>query len=89
MPAFEYDPAKSEANASKHGIDFEAAQEIWNDGNAIEGQTPYTQEKRYYRIAAVAGKLWTAVFTYREGRIRLISVRRTRTQEAAQYRRGI
>jgi uncharacterized protein len=28
---FEYDPAKSEANAEKHGIDFEEAQTLWDD----------------------------------------------------------
>ena len=28
---FEYDPAKSEANARKHGIDFSVAQQLWQD----------------------------------------------------------
>ncbi len=28
---FEYDPAKSESNQAKHGIDFEEAKEIWAD----------------------------------------------------------
>jgi uncharacterized DUF497 family protein len=28
MPLFEFDPAKSEANKVKHGIDFEEAQEL-------------------------------------------------------------
>ena len=27
---FEYDPAKSRANAQKHGIDFEQAKALWN-----------------------------------------------------------
>jgi hypothetical protein len=31
---FEYDPNKSEANKAKHGIDFEEAQELWNDQEA-------------------------------------------------------
>ena len=28
---FEYDPNKSDSNLEKHGIDFEEAQELWND----------------------------------------------------------
>jgi uncharacterized DUF497 family protein len=78
---FEYDPAKSEANKLKHGIDFEEAQQLWNDESALEGKTPYTKEERYYRIGRIGPALWTAIFTYREGRIRLISVRRARGSE--------
>ena len=29
--AFEFDPVKSAANAAEHGIDFEAAQALWDD----------------------------------------------------------
>ena len=36
MNGFEYDLAKSEANLAKHGIDFNAAQELWDDPNLIE-----------------------------------------------------
>jgi uncharacterized protein len=28
---FEYHPRKSATNKSKHGIDFDEAQELWND----------------------------------------------------------
>lgn len=33
---FEFDPAKSESNAKKHGIDFVEAQLLWADDNRIE-----------------------------------------------------
>ncbi|MEC9464013.1 MAG: BrnT family toxin, partial [Pseudomonadota bacterium] len=33
---FEFDPAKSEANKAKHGIDFVAAQELWYDLYAVD-----------------------------------------------------
>ena len=33
---FEFDPAKSDANKVKHGIDFVEAQGIWNDANRLE-----------------------------------------------------
>ena len=33
---FEYDPAKSQSNKTKHGIDFQAAQAIWDDPDLLE-----------------------------------------------------
>ena len=34
--ALEYDPAKSQANLDKHGLDFEAAQALWLDYDRIQ-----------------------------------------------------
>ena len=45
IPEFEYDRAKSDANVEKHGIDFEQAQELWRDEDAIIGH-PDTLPKR-------------------------------------------
>ena len=33
---FEYDPNKSKQNQLKHGLDFEEAQELWQDSNRVE-----------------------------------------------------
>jgi uncharacterized DUF497 family protein len=40
---FEYDPAKSVSNLEKHGIDFEQAQELWRDEQAlvVSGDVPF------------------------------------------------
>ena len=32
---FEYNPAKSLANKSKHGLDFEEAKALWDDENLL------------------------------------------------------
>ena len=82
---FEFDPAKSEANLTKHGIDFEAAQALWQEAVFAEGPTNSSGEERWMRVAMAAEKLWAAIFTVRDGRIRLISVRRARANEAKQY----
>ena len=42
-------------------------------------------EPRYLVIGLVDGKHWSAVITYRGANIRLISVRRTRTEEVTLY----
>ena len=90
MPLFEYDPDKSQANKAKHGIDFEEAQELWNDEKAFEGQAKPKGESRFYRTGSIGKNQWTAIFSYRQDRIRLISVRRSRDSERVAYdRRGI
>lgn len=42
-------------------------------------------EPRYLVIGVIAGKHWSAVITYRKSNVRLISVRRARTEEVALY----
>ncbi|MCF8108719.1 MAG: BrnT family toxin [Desulfohalobiaceae bacterium] len=71
---FEWDPQKSMSNEAKHGIDFEAAKALWDDEQRIEIKAPYPIENRHIIISKPNKKLWTAVFTYRENSIRIISV---------------
>jgi uncharacterized DUF497 family protein len=33
---FAFDPVKSDSNLAKHGIDFLAAQQLWNDAELLE-----------------------------------------------------
>jgi len=86
---FECDPAKNAANKLKHGIDFETAKALWSDLNAIEIAARNVDEPRFLRIARLdedeRAHLWSAVFTYREAVIRLISVRRSRASEVILY----
>ena len=82
---FEWDESKSNANRLKHGIDFETARDLWLDESRIEIQAPHPIENRHIIIGKLQGKLWTAVYTIREGAIRIISVRRSREKEAKLY----
>ncbi len=85
MTTFEYDPNKSRTNRDKHGIDFQEARLLWNDPGMIEVPVATLDETRFLTIGKIEGKLWTAVATLREGRIRIISVRRSRKNEEALY----
>jgi len=82
---FEYDPVKSEANKQKHGIDFERAKELWRDANRAEFVARFSDESRLGLIAGLDDKLWTTIYTLREDRARIISVRRARENEEAIY----
>jgi len=49
------------------------------------GIHPKKTEPRNALIATYSGKLWTAIFTYREKKIRIISCRRARDGEKRTY----
>lgn len=85
MPQFEFDPAKSEVNKKKHGIDFMTAQEIWHTGPSYELPVRSSTEQRFQVLGHASGKLWSAIITYRGAIIRIISVRRARTRERRKY----
>ncbi|MDP2828308.1 MAG: BrnT family toxin [Sulfuricellaceae bacterium] len=85
MLTFEFDESKSQANFSKHGINFVDAQLLWNDPMLLEIPAKTEEEPRYLVIGLINGKHWSAIFTHRGVNIRLISVRRSRTEEVALY----
>ena len=85
MSSFEFDPVKSESNREKHGIDFVEAQALWNDPMLLEIPAKTDDEPRFLMIGRMDGKHWSAVITYRGTHIRLISVRRARTEEVEIY----
>jgi uncharacterized DUF497 family protein len=85
MNSFEFDIAKSESNLAKHGIDFVEAQGLWNDPMLLEIPAKTDDKPRYLVIGQIDGKHWSAVITYRGVNVRLISVRRARTEEVALY----
>jgi uncharacterized DUF497 family protein len=82
---FEFDAGKSAANKAKHGIDFVEAQALWLDDMRVEIPARTADEPRYLVVGVIAGKHWSAVITHRAERIRVISVRRSRSEEVAIY----
>ncbi len=82
---FEFDPEKSVSNKGKHGIDFHAAQELWDDPDLVEIPARTTDEPRFLVVGRIGGKHWSAVITYRADNIRIISARRARPEEVEIY----
>ena len=82
---FDFDPGKSGANRTKHGIDFIEAQALWEDPDIIEIPVRTSDEQRFLVVGRISGKHWSGVITYRNGRIRIISVRRSRKEEIDLY----
>jgi uncharacterized DUF497 family protein len=82
---FELDPAKSDGNKAKHGIDFHEAMALWDDENRLEIPARTTDEPRSMVVGRIAGGHWSAVVTYRGEKTRIISVRRSRPEEVRLY----
>jgi len=82
---FEFDPAKSEANRAKHGIDFPEAMALWDDENRLEVPARTTDENRSIVIGRIKGTYWSAVVTYRGEKARIVSVPRSRPEEVKLY----
>ncbi len=85
MPEFEYDEKKSASNLEKHGIDFVDAQALWLDPNLLEIRAKTEDEPRFLIIGLIQEEHWSAVVTYRDQKVRLISVRRSRDEEVLLY----
>ncbi len=82
---FEYDEKKSVKNKEKHGIDFEEAKFLWNDGAVVIPARYIDDENRYALIAHLNDKCYVAIFTIRDEKYRIISVRRCRKKEEGLY----
>ena len=83
---FEFDQQKSIRNHEKHGIDFIEAQSLWQDPEFIVIPAQTSEEERYLLIGKYDNKIWSAIFTIRNKKIRIISVRRSRKNEEKIYK---
>ena len=81
----EFDDVKSQSNRQKHGIDFLDALLLWEDSNLLEIPAKTSDEPRFLIVGMIGKKHWSAVITYRNKKIRLISVRRARDEEVLLY----
>jgi uncharacterized DUF497 family protein len=82
---FEFDSAKSMSNLEKHGISFDGAKQLWRDPRVLILKARHNVEPRWVAVGSIGEKHWSAIFTYRSERVRIISVRRSRSKEVALY----
>ncbi|TVR95923.1 MAG: BrnT family toxin [Rhodospirillales bacterium] len=87
---YEYDEEKSLRNYVDRGIDFDFAARIFDSTYIeIEDRRADYDERRYIVIGPVDGMLFVVVYTWRNGRRRIISARRASKRERNVYRRTI
>jgi len=64
---------------------FFESQVLWNDPDRLQVPARTQGEPRLMLIGRIDSKHWTAIFTIRYSRTRIISVRRSRAKEVEQY----
>ncbi|RLD55467.1 MAG: BrnT family toxin, partial [Bacteroidetes bacterium] len=72
-------------NKLKHGIDFYMARKLWIDPKRVEIPAKWVDESRFLIIACLEKDIWSAIYTVRNKRIRIISVRKARDNEKEIY----
>jgi len=83
----EFDPAKAQANLSKHRVSFAHAEQALRDPLAVTIEDPDSVgEQRLVTLGLDAlGRVLIVVHTPREDRTRLISARKASRGETEQY----
>lgn len=86
----EHDPAKDAANRAKHGVGLGFGMAVFEDAGHVilSSMRPIDGEHRYKAVGRVGDRLFTAVHVMRDGRARLISVRRSNAGEQRDYDRA-
>lgn len=81
------DPAKDALDRAKHGLPLLFGSRIFDDGDhlIIPSIRPVDGEERFEVVGEVEGRLFTAVFTWRDDLPRFISVRRSNKGEERAY----
>lgn len=81
-----YDPNKDAQNMTKHGVSLaDAAKLDWDRLQATpDDRFPYN-EQRFIGYAPIGARLYCVVFTYRDGSVRVISLRKANKRERQRY----
>lgn len=87
---FEWDPRKSRANLSKHGVSFEEASTVFYDEAAVQFYDPdHSEDEDRFILLGVSLRLRILVvchcFRESEVVVRIISARRADKDEEADY----
>lgn len=81
-----FDPAKNERNIAERGIPFEAATDFdWSTALVVEDLRKDYGEQRFQALGFIGERLHMLVFTPREGKVHVISLRKANRREVTGY----
>lgn len=86
MVEFEWDEDKRRINIGKHGIDFRDVRNMFDGRPILTNFAVRGDEVRHVTVVMIGERLRTVIWTWRDGRARIISVRRARDAEERAYR---
>lgn len=80
----EFDPEKDQKNIEKHGLSLSRAADLEILAFLKDDRNAYGEE-RYRAWGLIDGAQHTLAFTFREGKVRAISLRRAHRKEFKRY----
>lgn len=83
---FEWDEAKRLQVLRERGLDFRDAEGLFDGRPITHANSRRNDEDRLVSTAEASGKLFTVVWTWREGNQRIITFRRSHDAEERAYR---
>ena len=87
---FDWDPAKPRENKRIHGVDFADAVGVFDNLHLPREDPDAEDEQRFVTLGMDdLGRLLVVVYTYPEGKIRLISARKATKKEGKEYAQRI
>jgi uncharacterized protein len=82
----EFDPEKRQQTLLNRGLDFADAKLVFRESNiTLEDDRQVYAEKRFLTFGKLFGRLVVVVWTIREGRHRIISMRKANDREQKRY----
>jgi uncharacterized protein len=82
---FEWDEDKRLINIERHGFDFLDAVSMFDGRPVLTLASTFAAEERHLTVGSFNERFVTAVWTWRDDAIRLISVRSARDGEKREY----
>jgi uncharacterized protein len=86
---FEYDPRKNRSNRKKHGISLKEAEKLWDSHQILVPAKNIVGEERFFIIGKIKSKIYTAIFTERKSKVRIISCHRADKKLERIYYEGV
>jgi uncharacterized DUF497 family protein len=83
---FEWDEAKRIWTLGERGLDFIDAVVAFDGRPTLHVPATHKDEERFLTIALIEEKFYTVVWTWRDGKRRIISFRRSRDGEEERFR---
>ena len=82
----EFDPAKSQENERRRGLPFSMVADFeFETALIIEDARIDYGERRWIALGLIARRAFVVAFTWRDGRLRVISFRKANARESERY----
>ena len=86
MARIGFDPAKNATNIASRGLSFELVEQMeWTTALMVEDTRKAYGERRFQVLGFIGERLHAVVFTPRESKVHVISLRKANSREVKRY----